>query len=217
MTVKAVIFDLDGTLVDSNEAHAIAWVNAYRLAGYGEVSIEEVRKNIGARGDLITERVLGKEAVKDYRRIRSFKDRVFLHLLREGKVVVFPEVYYILKTLRRYGIKLSVATSTSIPLLIIMLEFFNIINYFDSLVAGEEVVRSKPDPHLYLKALRLTGTSPQETLIVGDTEFDVIPAKNIGATSVYIKRPGNVGPLNVKPDYIVKDLTELAKIILQRW
>lgn len=213
MTIKAVIFDLDGTLIDSNEAHAIAWVNAYRLAGYGEVSVEEVRRNIGARGDLITERVLGKEAVKDYRRIRTFKDKVFLHLLKEGRVVVFPEVYHVLKTLKYYGIKLSVATSTSIPLLIIMLEYFNIINYFDSLVAGEEVARSKPEPHLYLKALRLTGTAPQETLIVGDTEFDIIPAKNIGAISVYIRRSGSISSLNIQPDYVINDLTEIIKII----
>lgn len=216
MVVKAVVFDLDGTLVDSNEAHAIAWVNAYRLAGYGEVPLEVVRRNIGARGDLITERVLGKEAVKDYKRIRLFKDRVFLNLLRDGKISVFPEVYDVLKILKHHGIKLSVATSTSIPLLLIMLEFFNIINYFDVLVAGEEVVKSKPDPDLYLEALRRIKTEPREALIVGDTEFDIIPAKEIGATSVYVKRYGNTTQLNVKPDYVVDDLMELTEIILRR-
>lgn len=216
MVIKAVVFDLDGTLIDSNEAHAIAWVNAYKLAGYGEVPLDIVRRNIGARGDLITERVLGREAVKDYKRIRLFKDRVFLNLLRDGKIAVFPEVYDVLNILKHRGIKLSVATSTSTPLLLSMLEFFNIINYFDTLVAGEEVVKSKPDPDLYLEALRRIKTEPREALIVGDTEFDVIPAKKIGATSVYVRRYGNTATLNVEPDYVINDLMELTEIVLRR-
>ncbi len=214
MVIKAVIFDLDGTLIDSNEAHAIAWVEAYRLAGYGEVPVEEVRKNIGARGDLITERVLGKEAVKDYRRIRSFKDRVFLKMLRDGRISIFPEVYDLLPILKQRGIKLAVATSTSLPLLIMMLEFFKIIHHFDALVAGEEVQRSKPEPDLYLEAMKRVEVTPKETLIVGDTEFDIIPAKTLGAVSVYVRRPGNTVTLRVRPDYVVDDLMELTKIIL---
>ncbi|MCS7108653.1 MAG: HAD family hydrolase [Sulfolobales archaeon] len=214
MVIKAVIFDLDGTLIDSNEAHAIAWANAYKLVGYGNVSIDEIRKYIGARGDVITEMVLGREAVKNYKTIRFFKDKIFLNLLRNNAVTVFPEVYDTIQGLKSYGIKLSIATSTSIPLLLIMLEYFNIIGYFDVLVAGEEVTRSKPYPDLYLEALKRTKIPPHEALIVGDTEYDIKPAKSVGAISVYVKRSRDNTTLNnVEPTYVIRDLTELFDII----
>jgi HAD superfamily hydrolase (TIGR01509 family) len=213
--VKTVIFDLDGTLVDSNEAHAISWVQAYKLVGYGEVPVETVLKYIGIRGDLITEKVLGREALKDYKRIRFYKDKVFLKLLREGYVTLFPEVYDVLKVLKSYGVKLCVATSTSIPLLITMLEYFNIMKYFDVLVAGEEVRRSKPEPDLYLEALKRTETDGREALIVGDSEYDVIPAKAVGATTVLVMRDNQKKELSVNPDYVVKDLIDLVKNVLK--
>jgi len=213
--VKTVIFDLDGTLVDSNEAHAISWVQAYKLVGYGEVPVETVLRYIGIRGDLITEKVLGREALKDYKRIRFYKDKVFLKLLREGYVTLFPEVYNVLKVLKSYGVKLCVATSTSIPLLITMLEYFNIMKYFDVLVAGEEVRRSKPEPDLYLEALKRAETDGKEALIVGDSEYDVIPAKAIGATTVLVLRDNQKKELSVNPDYVVKDLIDLVKNVLK--
>jgi HAD superfamily hydrolase (TIGR01509 family) len=213
--VKTVIFDLDGTLVDSNEAHAISWVQAYKLVGYGEVSVETVLRYIGIRGDLITEKVLGREALKDYKRIRFYKDKVFLKLLREGYVTLFPEVYNVLKVLKSYGVKLCVATSTSIPLLITMLEYFNIMKYFDVLVAGEEVRRSKPEPDLYLEALKRAETDGKEALIVGDSEYDVIPAKAVGATTVLVMRDNQKKELSVNPDYVVKDLIDLVRDVLK--
>lgn len=215
MYVKTVIFDLDGTLVDSNEAHAISWVQAYKLVGYGEVSVETVLRYIGIRGDLITEKVLGREALKDYKRIRFYKDKVFLKLLREGYVTLFPEVYNVLKVLKSYGVKLCVATSTSIPLLITMLEYFNIMKYFDVLVAGEEVRRSKPEPDLYLEALKRAETDGKEALIVGDSEYDVIPAKAVGATTVLVMRDNQKKELSVNPDYVVKDLIDLVRDVLK--
>ena len=215
MYIKTIIFDLDGTLVDSNEAHAISWVQAYKLVGYGDISIETVLKYIGIRGDLITEKVLGREALKDYKRIRFYKDKVFLKLLREGYITLFPEVYDVLKVLRSYGVKLCVATSTSIPLLITMLEYFNIMNYFDVLVAGEEVRRSKPEPDLYLEALKRAKTDGKDALIVGDSEYDVIPAKAVGATTVLVMRDNSKKELSVNPDYVVKDLIDLVKNVLK--
>ena len=215
MYIKTIIFDLDGTLVDSNEAHAISWVQAYKLVGYGDISIETVLKYIGIRGDLITEKVLGREALKDYKRIRFYKDKVFLKLLREGYITLFPEVYDVLKVLRSYGVKLCIATSTSIPLLITMLEYFNIMNYFDVLVAGEEVRRSKPEPDLYLEALKRAKTDGKDALIVGDSEYDVIPAKAVGATTVLVMRDNSKKELSVNPDYVVKDLIDLVKNVLK--
>jgi len=217
--VRAVVFDLDGTLVDSNEAHAISWLKTYNLFGYYGVTLDDVRRCLGIRGDLMAEKLLGSEAVKRYSEMRVVKDRIFLKLLRDGVVRAYPDAYDVLPVLRGRGLKLCVASATSLPLLIITLEYFNIIDYFDTLVAGEEVSRSKPEPDLYLEALRRVGVSPSESVVVGDSIFDIIPAKAIKATSVLIRRSNQRNITlddtlnNIKPDYVVTNLSELLSII----
>lgn len=213
---KAVVFDLDGTLIDSIDAHAISWIIAYRLLGYGNVPISEVRKYIGVRGDLITEKVLGGNALKDYSKIRILKDKIFLRLTRDGLVVVYPDTHYVLKVLKDRGFKLCLATSTNIPTLLPTLEYFKLVDYFDVMVAGEEVLRSKPDPDLFLEALRRVRIDPKDSIVVGDTLYDVIPAKNIGAISVLVARSGNnalITKYDAMPDYIINDLKGLIDII----
>jgi phosphoglycolate phosphatase-like HAD superfamily hydrolase len=96
-----------------------------------------------------------------------------------------------------------------------MLEYFNIMKYFDVLVAGEEVRRSKPEPDLYLEALKRAETDGREALIVGDSEYDVIPAKAVGATTVLVMRDNQKKELSVNPDYVVKDLIDLVKNVLK--
>lgn len=213
--VKALVFDLDGTLIDSNEAHAISWVVAYKLVGYGNVPVGKVRKFIGARGDLITEKVLGREALRDYHKIRAVKDRVFLRLMREGVVRIFPEVHYVLRVLKGCGIRLCLATSTNILTLLAVLEFFNLVDYFDTVVAGEEVPKSKPEPDLFLEALRRVGVEPSDGVVVGDTAFDIIPARSIGALAVLIRRPGGVSgnEPGISPDVVLDGLGGLIDIV----
>ncbi len=213
--IRAVVFDLDGTLIDSIDAHAISWITAYRLLGYGNVPISEVKKYIGVRGDLITEKVLGGNALKDYGKIRILKDRVFLKLARDGVVSVYPDTHHVLRVLKDRGLKLCLATSTNIPTLLPILEHFKLVDFFDAVVAGEEVLRSKPEPDLFLEALRRVGVDPNDSLVVGDTLYDVIPSKKIGAVSVLLVRPGNDASMireHAMPDYVINDLRGLIDI-----
>lgn len=213
MRYKLVVFDLDGTLVDTVEVHAEGWVYAFAKLGFGSFNPRDLVRLIGLPGDLIVREVLGESALRCYSRIRWLKDRHFLRKVAEGSVRLYLDVPETLSYLRSRGYLVGLATSTPSYILLPLLEYLKILEDFDITVGGDEVLRGKPDPEIFLKAAAKASVEPQETVVVGDTEYDSVAAKRAGMLSVLIDREDRGDPPRKSADFIIRSLTDLSLLL----
>ena len=168
----AVILDVDGTLVDSNDAHAHAWVEAFAEHGI-TVPFERVRRAIGMGGDKLMPHVAGVEedsAVgRDIsgRRASLFKDK---HLPR---LTPFPRVRELLERFRADDLTLAVASSAKKDELQPLLEIAGVADLIPARTSSDDAERSKPDPDIVQAALREAGVPADRSIMLGDTPYDV--------------------------------------------
>jgi HAD superfamily hydrolase (TIGR01509 family) len=189
MRPKAVILDVDGTLVDSNDAHAQAWVEA--LAEHGHrVPFAKVRPLIGMGGDKLLPRVVGIEEDSpdgkaiSTRRGEIFKQR-YLPTLRP-----FPGARALLQRMRADGMKLVVASSAKGDELDPLLEIAGAADLVEHTTSSDDAERSKPDPDIVQAALGKTGCGAHEVLMLGDTPYDLEAAHRAQVGFVGVRSGG---------------------------
>jgi phosphoglycolate phosphatase-like HAD superfamily hydrolase len=180
---KAAIFDVDGTLVDSVDLHAMAWQEALEHFGH-RVTFEQVRGQIGKGGDQLIPVFLsdadqhdhGKE-MEDWRGDR-FKSR-YLPLVRPFSAV--PEL---LRRVREAGMKIAVASSAKSGELEDYLEIAKIRDLVEVSTSSEDVERSKPAPDVFQAALKKLGIAGPDAVAMGDTPYDAAAAGKAGIPMV---------------------------------
>jgi HAD superfamily hydrolase (TIGR01549 family) len=182
--IRAAIFDVDGTLIDSVDAHARAWQLALKHLGHA-VPFERVRHQIGKGGDQLMPVFLSKEelercgeALEKYR--ADLYKREFMPSVRP-----FPEVRELFLRMRESGVQTVLASSAKGD----ELQHYKRLCRIDDLIEGntsaDDAERSKPHPDIFEAALsKLDGVQPREAMVVGDTPYDVIAAKRAGVQSI---------------------------------
>lgn len=188
--LSAVILDVDGTLLLSNDAHARAFVDAAEELGHEGVHFEEVRRLIGMGGDKLIPRVFGFE--KDSRRGRALSERKgeifrgrYLEDLRPA-----PGARALLERLRRDGVRLVVATSANEEDLKGLLGRAGVADLVEDATSASDVEESKPDPDIVEAALEKAGADPWEVVMIGDTPYDVESASRAGVGIVGVRCGG---------------------------
>jgi HAD superfamily hydrolase (TIGR01509 family) len=182
--IKAVIFDIDGTLVDSVDLHAECWREA--LAQFGvDVAFARVRAEIGKGGDQLLPVFLSTDQLAEFGeavdRDRSdlFK-RAFL-----PKVRAFPKVRELFERLRQDGIRIAIASSSKRDEVAYYMELLRITDLVDVEISADDAERSKPCPDIFQAALdRLAPLTASEVLAVGDTPYDAEAAAKVGIRTV---------------------------------
>ena len=171
MAFQGAIFDVDGTLVDSNDAHAHAFVQAFRDFGH-EIAFERVRRLIGKGSDKLVPELIGRydEAVAE-RKKAIFRQR-YLPRLRP-----FPGVAELLCYLKDQGVKLAVASSAGKEELDALLDVAHAKAYLHTTTDADDAERSKPDPEIVSAALRKLGLAAERCVLVGDTPYDAQAAR----------------------------------------
>ena len=182
--IKAIIFDLDGTLVDSVKYHAQAWVKAFQKYGY-DFSQEELSQQIGKGSEYIVGELLSsEEAEKLHSDIAQYRKQYYQDNLLE-KVQPFPKVKELFETIRADGIKIVLASSAREGTIAHYQELLDIKELIDGATSTDEVEKSKPEPNIFITALeKLTGISADEVIVVGDSPYDAIAANKIDLTTI---------------------------------
>lgn len=180
MVIKAIIFDIDGTLIDSNEAHAETFVKAF--AKYNkEVSFEELKCLIGMGADKILEKYLSKKEIENFGDdLTEYRKEIFLKdYLPEIKV--FPKVPELFEKLEKDEIQTALATSAGDEEKKGYNKLLSISDLVEAETSSDDAEESKPDPDIFQAAFdKLENVEKDETLIIGDTIYDAEAADKAG-------------------------------------
>ena len=182
--IKAIIFDSDGTLVDSVEYHAEAWVKAFKEYGY-DFSHETLSQQIGKGSEFIVGDLLSsEEAEKLHSDIAQYRKQYYQDNLLE-KVRPFPKVKELFEAIKADGIRIVLASSARKETIEHYKQLLEIEDLIEGATSTDEVEKSKPEPDIFRTALdKLDGVSADEVIVVGDSPYDAIAAKKIDITTI---------------------------------
>lgn len=189
--LRAVILDLDGTLIDSNDAHARAWVTSFQQHGF-DVTFEQVRPLIGMGGDKVIPRLTGVDAESEQGKALSEGwSEAFKPMIPDLRAM--PGASELVAGLRDLGFKLMLGSSGEDETVEEELRHIGLESLIGSRVTSSEVEASKPDADIVAVALKKLGAAADETLMVGDTEYDAEAARKAGVRCVLLRCGGNTG------------------------
>ncbi|GCE19622.1 HAD family hydrolase [Dictyobacter kobayashii] len=189
--IKGVILDVDGTLVDSNEAHTRAWVEAMEWAGY-HVDFKRVAPLIGMGGDKVLPEVLNiSKDSPEGQRISQRRKEIFQQKYL-ATVKAFPGTAELLHHMHDQGLKLIIATSAEPDELNKMLQLIepHIEELFENATTSKDASQSKPDPDVVQAAIERIKLSPQELIMIGDTAYDIEAASRASVAAIAFRSGG---------------------------
>lgn len=213
-------FDLDGTLIDSVPQLAQA-VNRMRVQlGFGEAGEQAVRHWVGNGADMLVRRALadalGTEPGDELRRAaRTAFDAAYDQVADQG-LVFYPGVLDTLAALRRAGKRLAIVTNKPYRFVPAILAAAGLSEQFELVLGGDSLPEKKPSPAPLLHVCRQLDVDPARTLMVGDSENDVLAAQAAGMAVVGLTYGYNYGRdiADSGPNWVLSDFAALADILL---
>ncbi len=220
--IKAVVFDLDNTLVDfmkmkteAIDAAVRAMIDAGLDMSHDEVKsrIDAIYKEKGIEFQYVFDSLLSDIFDKvDYKILSA--GVVAYRRAREAALVPYPHVYMTLYELLKIGMKLAVVSDAPAREAWLRLTYLNMHNIFDVVVTFEDTNERKPHPAPFMLALEKLGVKPEESLMVGDwAERDIIGAKKVGMKTVFARYGDTFNTVVSGGDYEADDIQELIGII----
>lgn len=197
--IKAIIFDMDGVLIDARDWHYEALNNALRLFGV-EISRYEhlvTFDGLPTRKKLEMLTLEGRLPAKLHSLINKLKQEYTMEMVYSKCKPVFQH-QYALSRLRHEGYKIVVCSNSIRRTIDVMMERSKLADYLNFFLSNEDVTYSKPDPEIYIKAIERLNVLPQECLIVEDNENGVKAALASGAHLMRVISPNGVNYSNLK-------------------
>ncbi|MGC5779180.1 HAD family hydrolase [Methylobacterium sp. NFXW15] len=182
--MRAVIFDIDGTLLDSVDLHAKAWVEAFQHFGV-ETAEPEVRRQIGKGGDQLMPVFLPQERIeREGKEIESYRSDLFKREYLD-KVRPFPGVRPLFERMRQAGLTIALASSGKKDEVKHYQDLLGIADLVDVATSSDDADRSKPHPDIFQAAIeKLPGIASDEMIVVGDTPYDAEAAGKAGLRTI---------------------------------
>lgn len=186
---RAVILDVDGTLIDTNDAHAHAWVDVCREFGY-EVAFGHVRRMIGMGGDRVLPSLTGlSDESETGEQIKTRRGEIFRERYLPS-CQPFPQARELLQRFAADGMQLVVATSASKDDMAALLKAAGIADLVDAKTSSSDAEESKPAPDIVEAALANAGCEARKAVMLGDTPYDVEASGRAGVRCVAIRCGG---------------------------
>ena len=189
MAVRAAIFDVDGTLIDSNDAHARAWSDAFAAEGH-TIPGERIRPLVGMGGDKVLPALLS--VAKDSppgKRLSARRKQIFLEQYLP-RLKPFAGVADLLRRLHDDGLILGVASSSEPEELTRLLALTGVPELFQQTSSAEDASQSKPSPTIVQAALARCGVAAGEAVLIGDTAYDVAAGQDAGVAVIGVRCGG---------------------------
>ena len=181
--IRAVIFDLDGTLVDSNELHVDAWDESFRHFGK-EFPRRRLHDHIGKGGDKYLPEFLTEAELRSMGdELTDYRSDVFKRKYIE-RVRPFPKVRELLQRIRDDGKHVVLASSGNENEVEHYIKVSEIGEVAEAFTTKSDVSNSKPSPDVFRRALNLVHVQPDEAIVVGDTPYDIQAAKKIDVPAI---------------------------------
>jgi pyrophosphatase PpaX len=212
MRYQYVLYDLDGTLLDTNELIIRSFEHTYEKHLSGEYTREEhILPYMGEPLYAQMERFApgrSEELVKTYRAFNIDQ--------HDALVTAFPQVIDVLRELHEAGVKQAIVTSKMRLTTEMGLALTGLSPYLDAVITVDDCEHHKPHPEPVQKAMALLGADPQSTLMVGDSPYDIGAGQAAGVATAGVKWSlrGEAGLQSHAPDYLVEDMLELRQLIL---
>jgi beta-phosphoglucomutase family hydrolase len=187
MPLSAVIFDFDGVVIDSHEAHERSWFMLAEELGQ-TLTRETFVSTFGQRNESILP-LLGWAKEGDHGHIQRLGDRkesLYRDILRAVGIEPLPGVVALLEELKKHGIPCAIGTSTPRANVECVLELTGLASFFNDIAASEDVSRGKPDPEVFLKAAAKLSANPASCVVIEDAHVGIRAAKAAGMKAVAV-------------------------------
>ncbi len=188
--MKAVVFDMDGTMVDNMMIHHKAWQK--KLKEYGlPLSLEEVKENIHGVNHEILERLFGDRFSPEERiKISGEKEAAYREIFAEDLKLIHG-LQEFLENLKSSDIKMGVASAAPVENVDFVLDGLGLRSYFHAMLHAGDVSKGKPDPEIFLKACRQLGVDPSNCVVFEDSPTGALSGVNAGCPVVVITTTHN--------------------------
>jgi HAD superfamily hydrolase (TIGR01509 family) len=180
--IEAVLFDIDGTLIDSNEQHVIAWALAFQAAGHPREA-DDIRRQIGKGGDLLVPALLPDVTDRVAKEIADQQGALFKSLYLDH-VRPFDGAIDLIARVHDGGRKIVLASSAKRAELERYVDRLGIGDKLAATTSIDDVDASKPEPDIFRAALEKIGVAPDRAIVIGDTIYDIEAAARAGIVAI---------------------------------
>lgn len=213
MSIKAIIYDVDGTLVDSEPLHVKAWDETLKLYRHTLTDLSQTFQNTmaGKKPIIIAEGMVEELNIKtDPADFLAEKSKLFLELARTQLQPMEGAVESVHR-FKQAGYKLGIGTSLDRAYLDLILYRLDVVNIFDVIVTGDQITKGKPDPETYLTVAEQLGVSAEQCVVLEDAATGVASAKAAGMVCIAIENANAVAQDLGAADMIVNSLNEVTE------
>ena len=203
----AVIWDLDGVLVDSASLHLAAWQAIAKERGL-EFTEQDFYSTFGLRSPDIIQRVLGDFPRQQVEAMTRRKEQLFRALVKDGYLHPLPGACMVVNALAARNVRQAVATSAPRRNVDMVLDHMNLSGCFQALVSGEDVSAGKPEPEVFLKAAQRLRIPPEKCVVIEDAPDGVLAAKRAGMRAVAVTTSHRAEELH-QADLVLETLEQI--------
>jgi len=210
---KAIAFDMDGVLIDSQPLHYEIDMEVLKICGY-PATLETVTPYTGIsnpdRWPCYKDALGLSQSVDE---LIKLQEEIMIEIFNRADLKPIDGIVPLLRFLQSKNIPCAVASSSPHELIDLVLEKGKIGEYFTHLVSGEDVVAGKPAPDIYLKTARALGMLPGDCIAIEDSPIGILSAKNAGFTCIAYVNPSTHGQDFTHADCVVKHFDEVKELI----
>lgn len=210
LRLQAILLDVDGTLIDSNDKHAQCWVEAFAHFGK-EVPWDVIRSQIGKGGDLLVPDTLNAREMREIgEKLNEYRGELWKRDYMES-VQPFPGAVEAIREMERRGLKIAFASSSNPDEVEYYVELLGVGDLLEGTTSKEDAKFSKPSPEIFQAALERVKGDPARTLVVGDTPYDILAAHRMASAIAAVRCGGFPEESLTKAEFVFDDVAQVAK------